>query len=80
MSKVDQQAIISIIEDAGVAGDIEAVKNGQSLSDAGIDSLDTANILLAIEEQFEIKIPDEDMDSFTTVDKMVQYLNGRLNG
>lgn len=78
MAKVDAQTIISLIEDAGVAGDIEAVKNGASLSDAGIDSLDTANILLAIEEEFGIKIPDEDMPAFTTIANIVEYLNTHI--
>ncbi|SVC15454.1 uncharacterized protein METZ01_LOCUS268308 [marine metagenome] len=45
------------------------------IDDLGADSLDTVELILELEEQFEIEIPDEDAEELTTVGKLVNYIN-----
>jgi len=49
-----------------------------TLKDLGIDSLETANILLNIEEEFEITIPDEEIDKLQTVNELSYYVSQKL--
>lgn len=74
---VTHEEIMEIINDAGVAADVSQVKNDTNLTEAGIDSLDMANVLLGIEEKYDTKIPDEDIDRLSTVENIVQYLKYR---
>ncbi|CAM1503598.1 Fc.00g011890.m01.CDS01 [Cosmosporella sp. VM-42] len=43
-------------------------------NDLGLDSLDTVEVVMAIEEEFSIEIPDKDADSIHSVDKAVEYI------
>jgi acyl carrier protein len=45
--------------------------------DLGADSLDVVELLMAIEEEFSIDIPDEDAENLTTVEKIVAYIDGK---
>jgi acyl carrier protein len=44
-------------------------------NDLGADSLDTVELVMALEEAFEIEIPDEDAEGITTVGDAVKYIN-----
>lgn len=72
---VSPEQILSLIESTDVLTDIATLKGDSILVKAGIDSLEMMNILLAIEEQYDIKIPDEDIDALDTIDHIVAYLN-----
>lgn len=48
------------------------------LADLDIDSLDRVSIAMAIEERFEIDIPDDDAEQFVTVDSIVIYVGKKL--
>ncbi|KNG81008.1 acyl carrier protein [Aspergillus nomiae NRRL 13137] len=50
--------------------------NGAShfANDLGLDSLDTVEVVMAIEEEFSIEIPDKDADAIHSVDKAVEYI------
>jgi len=74
---VTHEEIMGIINDAGVAADVSQVKNDTSLTEAGVDSLDMANVLLGIEEKYDIKIPDDDMDKLDSVDAIVAYMGAK---
>jgi len=74
---VSQEQIVSLIQGAGVSADISGIKGDASLRKAGVDSLDMMNVLLAIEEKFGIKIPDDDIDDLDTVENIVSYLRKR---
>lgn len=71
---ITHDEILSLIEITDVLADISTIKADASLTKAGIDSLEMMNILLAIEEQYNIKIPDEDIDALDTVNSIVAYL------
>jgi acyl carrier protein len=44
------------------------------IEDLGADSLDTVELVMAFEEEFDIEIPDEDAEKITTVGDAVQYI------
>ncbi len=47
-------------------------------NDLGADSLDTVELVMALEEAFEIEIPDEDAEKIDTVEKAVNYINEKV--
>jgi acyl carrier protein len=73
---VEANEIISIIKSAGVLADITIDKKEMSFKTLGVDSLDTYNILMQIEEAYKIKIPDSDIQKLSSIDAIVKYLNG----
>ncbi|MDX1568487.1 MAG: acyl carrier protein [Gemmatimonadota bacterium] len=68
-----------IINELGV--DPEKVTNDASfVEDLGADSLDTVELVMAFEEEFEIDIPDEDAEQMQTVGDAVKYMKERSEG
>ena len=54
----------------------EDVKNASSfVNDLGADSLDTVELVMALEEEFETEIPDEAAEKITTVQQAIDYIN-----
>jgi len=52
------------------------IKNESSfVSDLGADSLDTVELVMALEEEFGCEIPDEDAEKITTVQQAIDYVN-----
>ncbi|KAJ1500333.1 Acyl carrier protein, mitochondrial [Coelomomyces lativittatus] len=47
------------------------------MKDLGLDSLDTVEVVMAIEEEFSIEIPDEKADTIVTVDQAIDYISSR---
>ncbi len=70
--------IKEIIAKADVLGNAEDMQSNVPLSEQGIDSLDVVNVYLLIEEEFDIKIPDEDLKQVSTIDDIVVYVNNKL--
>lgn len=66
-----------VIVEADVLGDVTTLKNNVPLREQGIDSLDVVNIYLLLEEKFDVKIPDEDLNKVLTIDDIVEYINKR---
>ena len=55
---------------------IEEVQDNSSfVDDLGADSLDTVELVMALEEELELEIPDEDAEKITTVQKAVDYIS-----
>jgi acyl carrier protein len=55
------------------------IKNESSfVDDLGADSLDTVELVMALEEEFECEIPDEDAEKITTVQQAIDYINANL--
>jgi acyl carrier protein len=78
MSTVEQQVKAIVAEQLGVKQ--EQVTNEASfVDDLGADSLDTVELVMALEEEFEIEIPDEDAEKITTVHQAIDYINERRN-
>ena len=77
--KATVENIIEVIAEAEVLGDVNEMKNDIPLSDQGIDSLDVVNVYLLLEEKFDIKILDEDLDKVQTINAIIEYVNNRLD-
>ena len=76
MSTVEQQVKAIVAEQLGVK--LEQVSNGASfVDDLGADSLDTVELVMALEEEFETEIPDEDAEKITTVQQAIDYVTAR---
>jgi len=57
----------------------EQIKPGASfVEDLGADSLDIVELIMGIEEEFDIEIPDEDAEKLTTVGEAMEYIKGKL--
>lgn len=76
--KVVREDIVAIIRNANVVAEPDALQENLRLADQGIDSLGVFNILLLIEEQYGIKIPDEEIDRLASIADIVEYLNQKL--
>lgn len=74
MSTVEEQVKKIVVEQLGVKE--EEVTNGASfVDDLGADSLDTVELVMALEEEFECEIPDEEAEKITTVQQAIDYVN-----
>ena len=74
---MDSNEIRSIVTQVVIGFNGNNLKNDQTFSDAGIDSLDHMNILLFIEEKIDIKIPDEDVEECNSIDNIKAYIKNR---
>ena len=78
MSTVEERVKKIVIEQLGVKE--EEVSNESSfVDDLGADSLDTVELVMALEEEFETEIPDEDAEKITTVQQATDYINVHLS-
>ncbi len=68
-----------IVEQLGVSKE-EAVMKASFIDDLGADSLDIVELVMAMEETFDIEIPDEDAEKIQTIGDAVAYLRDRLEG
>jgi acyl carrier protein len=66
-----------IVEKLGVDPN-EITPQASFVDDLGADSLDTVELVMAFEEEFEIVIPDEDAEKLTSVGKAMEYLEKRM--
>ncbi|MGY5453464.1 acyl carrier protein [Agarivorans sp. MS3-6] len=73
MSAIEERVKKIIIEQLGVSED--EVKNAASfVDDLGADSLDTVELVMALEEEFDTEIPDEEAEKITTVQAAIDYV------
>ena len=73
MSSIEERVTKIIVEQLGVKE--EEVKSEASfVDDLGADSLDTVELVMALEEEFDTEIPDEEAEKITTVQAAVDYI------
>jgi acyl carrier protein len=78
MSSVDERVKKIVAEQLSVnAGDVKP--QSSFVDDLGADSLDTVELVMALEEEFDCEIPDEQAEKITTVQQAVDYINSHLN-
>lgn len=68
-----------IAEQLGVDGD-QVTDNASFTDDLGADSLDTVELVMALEEEFDLEIPDEDAEKIGTVGDAIKYLQANIDG
>lgn len=73
MATVEERVKKIIAEQLGVEED-EVTPEASFVEDLGADSLDTVELVMALEEEFEIEIPDEDAEKILTVGKAMDYI------
>ena len=73
MSSVEERVKKIVAEQLGVKED-EVTIDASFVDDLGADSLDTVELVMALEEEFETEIPDEDAETITTVAQAVSYI------
>jgi acyl carrier protein len=66
-----------VVEQLGVKED-EVTTDASFVDDLGADSLDTVELVMALEEEFETEIPDEDAEKIVTIKDAVNYIVGRM--
>lgn len=74
MSSVEERVRKIVIEQLGVKED-QVTNEASFVNDLGADSLDTVELVMALEEEFECEIPDEDAEKITTVQQALDYVN-----
>ncbi len=72
-ASVEERVKKIIAEQLGVEED-EVTPEASFVEDLGADSLDTVELVMALEEEFEIEIPDEDAEKILTVGKALEYI------
>ncbi|MBB71625.1 MAG: acyl carrier protein [Legionellales bacterium] len=76
MSSIEERVKKIVVEQLGVEEkDVKA--DASFVDDLGADSLDTVELVMALEEEFEAEIPDEDAEKIATVQDAVNYIQER---
>ena len=73
MSTIEERVKKIVAEKLGVKSE-EGVNTASFVEDLGADSLDTVELVMALEEEFETEIPDEEAEKITTVQAAIDYV------
>ncbi|MDA8328136.1 MAG: acyl carrier protein [Betaproteobacteria bacterium] len=75
MENIEQRVKKIVAEQLG-ANEADIKLESSFAGDLGADSLDTVELVMALEEEFECEIPDEEAEKITTVQQAIDYVNG----
>ena len=75
MENIEQRVKKIVAEQLGV-NEAEIKNESSFVDDLGADSLDTVELVMALEEEFECEIPDEEAEKITNVQQAVDYVKG----
>mgnify|MGYP001363423111 FL=1 len=78
MSNLEDRVRKIVAEQLGVKEE-EVKAEASFVDDLGADSLDTVELVMALEEEFETEIPDEEAEKITTVQLAIDYINTNLS-
>jgi len=76
MSSIEERVKKIVVDQLGLKEE-EVTAEASFVDDLGADSLDTVELVMALEEEFEMEIPDEDAEKITTVQQAVDYIKGK---
>ena len=77
MSTVEERVKKIVVEQLGVKED-DVTSAASFVDDLGADSLDTVELVMALEEEYKTEIPEEDAETITTVQQAVDYVNSHV--
>ena len=77
MDNIEQRVKKIVAEQLGV-NEADIKTDSSFVDDLGADSLDTVELVIALEEEFECEIPDEEAEKITTVQQAIDYVNNNL--
>lgn len=78
MSSIEERVKKIIIEQLGAKED-EVVNSASFIDDLGADSLDTVELILNLEEEFDCDIPDDVANNITTVQQVIDYIKENVS-
>jgi acyl carrier protein len=78
MESVEQRVKKIVAEQLGV-NEADVKIESTFVDDLGADSLDTVELVMALEEEFECEIPDEEAEKITSVQQAIDYIKAHLN-
>ncbi len=78
MSTIEERVKQIVIEQLGVTEE-EVSEDSSFVDDLGADSLDTVELVMALEEEFNCEIPDEDAEKITTVAQANEYVRAHMD-
>ena len=79
MENIEQRVKKIVAEQLGV-NEADVKTDSSFVNDLGADSLDTVELVMALEEEFETEIPDEDAEKITTVRQAIDYVTSHSKG
>ncbi len=68
-----------VVEQLGV-GEDQVTPDASFVDDLGADSLDTVELVMALEEEFDTEIPDDEAEKITTVKQAIEYIQANASG
>ncbi len=77
MSTIEERVRKIVVEQLGVKEE-EVTPEASFVDDLGADSLDTVELVMALEEEFGCEIPDEEAEKITTVQQANEYIAGHM--
>jgi len=77
MAGIAEKIKAVIAEQLGVKSE-EVTEQAKFVDDLGADSLDTVELVMALEEEYGVEIPDEDAEKLTTVGDAIKYIDEKL--
>ncbi len=77
-ASIEERVKKIVVEQLGV-DEKEVVNKASFIDDLGADSLDTVELVMALEEEFGAEIPDEDAETITTVQAAIDYITNHVN-
>ncbi len=77
MSDLEAKVKQVVVDKLGVNAD-QVVPEASFVEDLGADSLDTVELVMAFEDEFNIEIPDEDAEKMKSVGDAIKYLEGKV--
>ncbi|WP_018150026.1 acyl carrier protein [Leeia oryzae] len=78
MENIEARVKKIVAEQLGV-NEAEVKNESSFVDDLGADSLDTVELVMALEEEFECEIPDDEAEKITNVQQAIDYVNGHLS-
>ena len=73
-AQIEEKVKNIIVEQLGVSED-QVKPEAKFIEDLGADSLDTVELVMAFEEEFDVNVPDEDAEKLTSVGEVISYID-----
>jgi acyl carrier protein len=77
MSSIEERVKKIVVDRLGVKEE-DVKPNSSFVDDLGADSLDTVELVMALEEEFECEIPDEEAEKITSVQQAIDYIKANV--
>jgi len=75
---VEEKVRVIIVDQLGV-DEKQVTNDAVFIDDLGADSLDTVELVMALEEEFDVEIPDEEAEKISKVQDAIDYINNNTN-